>query len=112
MKPKQAVIDRAVKNGCISRVNKLLSLSHILLCTSNQYLEEASDELKTNGMLIGGIKKLHNDFLKKADNYFREFAKMITDQESKMDMFRDMESLDTIIRKWSRIDEKLEANEK
>ena len=74
MKAKQALIQRAVKNGAIEKVNKLLSAAHILNCEANSLIEEASDILRENGLLIGELKKYHTDFVKCADRYFTEFA--------------------------------------
>lgn len=109
MLPKKQLVERAKKNGSFTKVNRLLSLSHIILCVSNQYIEEASDLLKENGLKIGEIKKFYNNFTYSADLYFKEFAKMITDSEAKMDMFTDMTSLEALIRKWSKIDERDET---
>ena len=54
---------------------------------------------------MGGLKKLHNDFVKAADRYFKEFSMMITTEEMKMAMFTDMDSFDKMFRKWAKIDE-------
>lgn len=106
MKPKKHFIDRAIENGSIDRLNKLLSASHILLCVSNNYVEEAADLMKANGLLLGDLKKLHNNFLTAADRYFSEFATMVTD--AKMDMFADIEAFDTIFRQWNKIEKEWE----
>lgn len=104
MKPKKELIERARSNGSIERLNILLSASHILNCTSNQYAEEAASLMEENGLLIGRLKQLHNNFLKSADQYFSEFARMIFEQETKMDLFSNMESFDRVFRQWSRIE--------
>lgn len=102
MTPKKKLIDRARENGSIDRLNKLLSATHILLCVANNYMEEASDLMKDNGLLIGELKKLYNNHVQSADRYFAEFATMVDD--SKMDLFSDMESFDKIFRQWSKIE--------
>lgn len=104
MKPKKQLIERAKANGSINRMNMLLSAAQILSCTANQYAEEAADLMERNGLMIGRLKSFHNQFLKAADNYFKEFASMVTEEESKMDMFSDMEGFDELFRKWSKID--------
>lgn len=43
MTPKKQLIEKAKANGSIDRMNQLLSASHILSCTANQYAEEAAD---------------------------------------------------------------------
>ena len=99
MKPKKQLIDRAQANGSIDRLNQLLSASHILLCEANGLLEKAADLMKRNGLLLGELKQLHNQFTNSADRYFREFASMVTTEEQKMDMFSDMDGF-KLPREW------------
>lgn len=104
MKPKKKLIDRAINNGSLERMNKLLSAAQILNCESNNLIEEASDLMAENGLMLGSIKKLHNDFVKSADRYFAEFSKLVTDEKCKSDMFGDLEEFDKSFRKWAKID--------
>ena len=55
-------------------------------------------------MMIGEVKKMHNAFVKCADRYFNEFAKMIDNNNAGMDMFEDMESFDRVFRHWAKIE--------
>lgn len=104
MKPKESLIQRAIDNGSIERLNILLSAAHILNCTANQYAEEAADLMEQNGLLLGRLKQLHNNFVRSADLYFREFAGMVFNEKCKMDMFSDMDSFDKVFREWSKIE--------
>ncbi len=103
MRPKKHLIEQAQANGSIDRLNQLLSASHILLCEANNLIEEASDLMLSQGLMLGMLKKLHNDFVKSADAYFKEFAIMITTDTSKMDMFRDMDDFDNKFREWAKV---------
>lgn len=105
MKAKKTLIQRAVRNGAIDRLNQLLSASHILLCEANGLLEEAADLMARNGLMLGELKQLHNQFTKSADRYFREFADMVTTDKQKMDMFSDMDGFDEWFRKWAKLPE-------
>ena len=67
MKPKKKIIDAAIANGSIDRLNMLLSAAHLLNCEANNLVEEASDLMAENSLLLGDLKKLHNDFVKVAD---------------------------------------------
>ena len=104
MKPKEILIKNAIENGSIERLNILLSAAHILNCAANQYAEEAADLMAENGLLLGRLKQLHNNFIKSADMYFREFAGMVFNDQTKMAMFSDMESFDKVFREWSKIE--------
>lgn len=104
MKPKDIFIKNAIANGSIERLNILLSAAHILNCTANQYAEEAADLMAENGLLLGRLKQLHNNFVKSADMYFREFAGMVFNEKTKMAMFQDMDSFDKVFRDWAKIE--------
>lgn len=103
MRPKKEFIDRAAANGSIDRLNQLLSASHILICEANGLLEEASDLMRDNGLLLGELKQLHNRFTTAADRYFSEFASMVKTEQQKMDMFTDMDGFDEYFRSWSKL---------
>lgn len=104
MKPKEILIKNAIENGSVERLNILLSAAHILNCAANQYAEEAADLMAENGLLLGRLKQLHNNFIKSADMYFREFAGMVFNDQTKMTMFSDMDSFDKVFREWSKIE--------
>lgn len=103
MTPKKNLIEAAQADGSMDRLNQLLSASHILLCESNNLIEEAADIMGQHGLLLGMLKKRHNELVKASDNYFSEFGSMITTEKSKMDMFSDMDDFDNVFRKWAKI---------
>lgn len=102
MKPKKQLIEAAISDGSIARMNQLLSAVQILLCEAKDLSDEALDIMSEKGLLIGMIKKLHNDFEKSADRYFKEFSTLVETEDSKMDMFSDLESFDKIVRSWAK----------
>lgn len=66
-------------------------------------MEEASDLMSAQGLLIGMIKKKHGDLLRASDAYFKEFASLVTTEQSKMDMFSDMDDFDNMFWAWAKI---------
>lgn len=109
MIPKKNLIEAAQADGSMDRLNQLLSATHILLCESNNLIEEASDLMAEKGLMLGMLKKRHNDLVKASDNYFSEFGSMITTEKSKMDMFSDMDDFDLSFRQWAKISKEWEA---
>lgn len=103
MKPKKNLIDSAIEDGSIERLNQLLSAAQILNCEANNLVEEASDILEVKKLLLGNLKKLHNDFVKCADKYFKEFATLVETEKSKMDMFSDLQDFDKSFREWAKV---------
>lgn len=103
MKPKKDLIQAAKADGSMNRLNSLLSAAHILNCEANMLSEEASDLMKSKGLLLGNLKRLHNNFVRSADMYFREFASLVETDKSKMDMFRDLDDFDSKFRVWAKL---------
>lgn len=103
MKPKKNLIEQAQKDGSMDRLNSLLSASHILLCEADNLIEEGADLMADKGLMLGKLKKLHKDFVRSADAYFKEFAEMVTTDSSKMEMFGDLDDFDSRFRIWARI---------
>lgn len=103
MKPKKNLVDIAIKDGSMDRLNILLSAAHLLNCEANSLIEEAADVMRVKGLLLGDLKKLHNDFLKCADRYFKEFSTLVENDQCKMDMFEDLQSFDMEFRNWAKV---------
>lgn len=103
MRPKQDLINIAINDGSMDRMNMLLSAAHLLNCEANNLIEETSDVMIAKGLLLGNLKKLHNDFVKCADRYFNEFASLVTTDKCKMDMFDDLQGFDESFRKWAKV---------
>lgn len=103
MKPKKKLVEAAIKDGSMDRLNLLLSAAHLLNCEANSLIEEAADVMNAKGLLLGDLKKLHNDFLKCADRYFKEFSTLVASDKCKMDMFEDLQSFDTAFRTWAKV---------
>lgn len=106
MRPKKQLIEAVIANGTMDRLNMLLSAAHILKCETNNLYEEAADLLKQNGMLLGDLKRSHNDFVRAADRYFKEFSTLIDTEEQKMNMFSDIDTFDNSFRIWAKLKER------
>ena len=102
MKPKKDLIKAAESDGSIDRLNSLLSAAHILNCEANMLVEEAADLMNAKGLLLGNVKRLHNNFVKSAD-FFLEFSSLVETDKSKMDMFRYMDDFDAKFREWAKL---------
>lgn len=106
MRPKKQLIEAIVANGTMDRLNTLFSAAHILKCETNNLYEEAADLLQQNGMLLGDLKRSHNDFVRAADRYFKEFSTLIDTEEQKMNMFSDIDTFDNSFRIWAKLKER------
>ena len=60
MKPRKQLIDAAIANGSIDRMNMLLSAAHLLNYEANNLVEEASDLMVKNGLQVSKQKTVFN----------------------------------------------------
>ena len=105
MTPKQKLIDKYNSDGSSGRVNKLLSLSHLLAIEQNNLIQEASDILQEHRLLMGELKMLHTKFENAANDYFNNFGTLIKDDSVRLDMCDDYDSISKIIRSWGKIED-------
>ena len=110
MKPKKSLIEAAQNDGSMARLNQLLSASHILLCEASNLVEEASELMRERGLILGRLKQLHTRFVQSAEAYFHEFSSMVMTEESKMDMFGDLDNFGDYFRKWSKLPKEWKPN--
>ncbi len=103
MKPKEKYIKKAKEDGTLAKVNQLLSAAHVLRCEVANLIGETADLLQSRGLLMGELKKLHNDLDKVQDRYFYEFTQMITSKQSGKDLFDDCDEFDKNFRKWAKL---------
>ena len=103
MKPKEKYIKKAEEDGTLKKVNQLLSAAHVLRCEAANLVGETADLLESRGLLMGDLKKLHNDLDKVQDRYFYEFTQMITSKQSGKDLFDDCDEFDKNFRKWAKL---------
>ena len=104
MRPKKDQIDKAWEDGTITKVTVLMSAAYLLMSEANTLIEESEELMEKHGMIMGEMKRTFNRFQKSADDYFKDFASMVP-QENVHDYFSDMDRFDTDFRKWASITE-------
>lgn len=97
----EEIIQAAMDSGAISKISELLSAVQILNCEANGLVEETVDIFNDCGLRVDSIISKHRAFVKAADEYFKEFSRMIQDQDKAMAMFKDMDSFDRFFRMWA-----------
>ena len=103
MNPSKEKLIYAQKEGTINRIKKLSAALHLLMCESSAIFQELTDLLERNNMMIGLIKRYANGVLYNSDMFFREFSKMIKDDTSKMNVFKDIDVFDKKFRDFAGI---------
>lgn len=103
MKPKKRIIEKAIANGSIERVDELMSASQILITEVHNLLDESIEILADNHLKGGVLQMVANRYLKAAEEYFKTFATCVYSDCKKMDMFEDIDEFDEMFREWAEL---------
>lgn len=103
MQPKKKVIDRAIENGSIQRVNMLLFATHLSRCEIeiSNIIGKTPDIL--TDLMPREIEKLFNDLDKNQDRYSNEFAKMVDTLGRCKNLISDCDEFGKKFREWAKI---------
>ena len=111
MIPRKELVEMAVNSGAIDKAALMLALAYITISAGNNFMEESNDYIQRYGVVVGELKKAHNDFVKSADRYFRICSDMFSKECSVTDYFNDLDKLEKRIRAWADIETKIKEIE-
>lgn len=100
------MIERAKAKGTIDRATLLLSAAYLLNSEASNMVEEASEMLRGDGLVIGELKQAQGAFTKAANRYFHTFSELVNDNGRVLDYYTDLEEFDKFFRDWAKLEEK------
>lgn len=104
MRLKKKIIDAAIANGSIERVDELMSAAQILITEAHCIIDETIEILGYNKLRSGELQASANRYLKSAEEYFKLFASAVNKEENKMQMFKDIDEFDEKFREWAALE--------
>lgn len=99
----EAVIEKARESGQLERASRIVSLIQVLICESNNLLGETEDIFINCGIKTDSIVLMQREYYKMANTYFNEFKKIVEKTGMEMNMFKDLDNFDSMIRVWSQL---------
>lgn len=82
MHPKQTLINKAKSDGIIDYATTLISASHLVNSVAYTLVEEANEEFKNYGLMLGEIKLASSQLQKSFDRFFNEINLLIKNSQS------------------------------
>ena len=104
MKAKKHLLDKAKQDGAAQRINKLISVSYMLISEALVLQSEADDTLRKYGLVYAEIKQRANALQKEFDKYVSCVKTRITDDAQKEAYFTDLGNFDKIFRKYAKLE--------
>ena len=111
MKPSQRILDRAKQNGTIDRAARILAAAYLLSSEANNLIDEAAELLERNGLMLGYLKHLQNQFATSASRYFIDYCRLADKSRDPMDYFNDLSEFSRRFRAWAKLDEPQQGKE-
>lgn len=104
MKPPKRILERAEQNGTVDRAARILAAAYLLSSEANNLIDEAAELLERNGLMLGYLKHLQNQFARAASRYFIDYCRLADKSRDPMDYFNDLTEFDRRFRAWAKID--------
>jgi len=77
MPPKKKVLEAAIANGAMAKIDRLVSAAHILTEMGDWLMSEAEDTARENGLCIGEVKHAQNRYTSAHLNYVRLWRELV-----------------------------------
>lgn len=94
----EAIVQKAKDSGMFIRTSRIISLVQLLMCETNNLLSEIEDNFMKAQVMTDSIVYMQREYYKSADLYFKEFAKIVEQNQMGNNMFSDLEEFDNMIR--------------
>lgn len=94
----EEIVQKAKDSGILTKTSQIISLVQLLMCETNNLLSEIEDNFKSAQVMTDSIFLMQKEYYKSADLYFKEFAKIVKQNQMGSGMFSDLEEFDNMIR--------------
>lgn len=67
--PNKKTIDRAIADGTLPKIDRILSAAHLLTCIADHYMQEADDLTRGCGFCLGEVKRAQTAYSQHMERY-------------------------------------------
>ena len=89
--PKKKFIDAATADGTMAEVSRLLSASYLMANLMWSFFDDATDLLKSHGLLLGDMSRARLNYSFK--EYIAVFRDVFRDQSAQLDFAADFDTM-------------------
>lgn len=97
--PKKKLIDAAVADGSLAEATRLISASYLMgnLCWS--FMDDATEQLKKHGLLLGDISRVTGKMNFAFKDYIAVYRDIFRDYDNQMKFAEDFDSMKAAVLK-------------
>ena len=104
--PKKKIIDAAQADGTMAEVSRLLSASYLMANLMWSFFDDATDLLKSHGLLLGDMSRVTGRLNYSFKEYIATFRDVFRDQSAQMDFAGDFDTMKAaVIKALNELDE-------
>ena len=97
--PKKKFIDAAQADGTMAEVSRLLSASYLMANLMWSFFDDATDLLKSHGLLLGDMSRATGRLNYSFKEYIAAFRDVFRDQSAQMDFAGDFDTMKAAVLK-------------
>ena len=111
--PKKKFIDAAQADGTMAEVSRLLSASYLMANLMWSFFDDATDLLKSHGLLLGDMSRATGGLNYSFKEYIAAFRDVFRDQSAQLDFAADFDTMKgAVIKALNQVDENKKKKEK
>ena len=111
--PKKKFIDAAQADGTMAEVSRLLSASYLMANLMWSFFDDATELLKTHGLLLGDMSRVTGRLNFSFKEYIATFRDVFRDQSAQMDFAGDFDTMKAaVIKALNQVEENKKEKEK
>ena len=111
--PKKKFIDAATADGTMAEVSRLLSASYLMANLTWSFFDDATDMLKSHGLLLGDMSRATGRLNYSFKEYIAVYRDVFRDQSAQMDFAGDFDIMKAaVIKALNQLDEVKKEKEK
>ena len=107
--PKKKFIDAAQADGTMAEASRLLSASYLMANLMWSFFDDATELLKTHGLLLGDMSRATGRLNYSFKEYIAVFRDVFRDQSAQLDFAADFDTMKAaVIKALNQVDENME----
>lgn len=111
--PKKKIIDAAQADGTMAEVSRLLSASYLMANLMWSFFDDATDLLKSHGLLLGDMSRATGRLNYSFKEYIAVYRDVFRDQSAQLDLAADFDTMKAaVIKALNQLDENKKEKEK
>ena len=107
--PKKKLVDAATADGTMAEVSRLLSASYLMANLMWSFFDDATDMLKSHGLLLGDMSRATGRLNYSFKEYIAVYRDVFRDQSAQLDFAADFDTMKgAVLKALNQLEEKQE----